>query len=90
MRFALGTPDYPDRSTALILQVESLSGGHSIALKGPGINGVQMLSARSLPENFVRRMTDNRALFPRGVDVLLVTDNAVAAVPRSTRIEGSV
>lgn len=89
MRFALGTPDYPDRSTSLILQVESLSGGPSIALKGPGINGVQMLSARSLPENFVHRMTDNRVLFPRGVDLLLVTDNAVAAVPRSTRIEGS-
>ncbi len=48
---------------------------------------MQLLSARSLPENFVRRMTDNRALFPRGVDVLLVTDDAVAAVPRSTRIE---
>jgi alpha-D-ribose 1-methylphosphonate 5-triphosphate synthase subunit PhnH len=90
MSFALGTPDYPDRSTTLILQVESLSGGPSNALKGPGINGVQMLSARSLPENFVHRMTDNRALFPRGVDVLLVTDDAVAAVPRSTRIEGSV
>ena len=88
MRFALGTPDYPDRSTTLILQVESLSGGPSVALKGPGINGVQMLSARPLPEDFSRRMTDNRALFPRGVDVLLVTDDAVAAVPRSTRIEG--
>ena len=88
MRFALGTPDYPDRSTTLILQVESLSGGPSIALKGPGIDGVQLLSARPLPEDFVRCMTDNRALFPRGVDVLLVTDDAVAAVPRSTRIEG--
>jgi alpha-D-ribose 1-methylphosphonate 5-triphosphate synthase subunit PhnH len=89
MSFALGTPDYPDRSTTLILQIESLASGPSIALKGPGIDGVQLLSARPLPENFVRRMTDNRALFPRGVDVLLVTDNAVAAVPRSTRIEGS-
>ncbi|ARQ02507.1 phosphonate C-P lyase system protein PhnH [Pseudorhodoplanes sinuspersici] len=89
MGFALGAPDYPDRSTTLILQVESLSSGPSIALKGPGIDGVQMLSARPLPEDFVHRMTDNRALFPRGVDVLLLTDNAVAAVPRSTRIEGS-
>ena len=88
MEFALGTPDYPDRSTTLVLQVESLSGGPSIALKGPGIDGVQMLSARPLPDDFVRRMADNRALFPRGVDVLLVTDDAVATVPRSARIEG--
>ena len=87
--FALGTLDYPDRSTTLILQVESLSDGHTMALNGPGIDGVQMMTAGPLPENFVRRMTDNRALSPRGVDVLLVTDDAVAAVPRSTRIEGS-
>ena len=88
MEFALGTPDYPDRSTTLVLQVESLSGGPSIALTGPGIDGMQMMSARPLPHDFARRMTGNRTLFPRGVDVLLVTDDAVAAVPRSTRIEG--
>lgn len=88
MEFALGTPDYPDRSTTLILQVESLTGGPSIALTGPGIDGMQTMSARPLPHAFARRMTGNRALFPRGVDVLLVTDHAVAAIPRSTRVEG--
>jgi alpha-D-ribose 1-methylphosphonate 5-triphosphate synthase subunit PhnH len=86
MQFALGTPDYPDRSTTLILQVESLANGPSIALKGPGIDGMQTMSARPLPDDFARRMIDNRALFPRGVDVLLVTDDAVAAAPRSTCI----
>jgi alpha-D-ribose 1-methylphosphonate 5-triphosphate synthase subunit PhnH len=88
MRFALGTPDYPDRSTTLILQVESFARGPSITLTGPGIDGVQTMSARPLPHDFARRMICNRTLFPRGVDVLLVTDHAVAAIPRSTRLEG--
>lgn len=90
MSFALGTPDYPDRSATLILQVHSLSGGHSMMLMGPGVDGVQMMTANSLPDDFISRMTDNRALFPRGIDVLLVTDHAVAALPRSTRVEGGV
>lgn len=89
MAFALGAPDYPDRSTTLILQVESLLSGLTMMLRGPGIAGMQTLSARPLPDCFIRQMVDNRALFPRGVDVLLVTDDAVAAIPRSTRIEGS-
>jgi len=88
-RFALGTPEYPDRSTTLILQVESLSDGHSMVLRGPGVNGVQMLSVAPLPDDVIGRMAQNRALYPRGIDVLLVTDHALAAIPRSTRIEGS-
>ena len=86
--FAPGTPDYPDRGATLILQVDSLSEGHSMVLKGPGIDGMQTMAAGSLPDDFIGRMTENRALFPRGVDVLLLTDHAVAAIPRSTRIEG--
>src|SRR5262249_48608259 len=35
--FALGTLEYPDRSTTLVLQVDSLKGGNSLVLSGPGI-----------------------------------------------------
>ena len=44
-RFSFGTAEYPDRSTTLILQVESLTQGCAYELRGPGINGAVVLRA---------------------------------------------
>jgi alpha-D-ribose 1-methylphosphonate 5-triphosphate synthase subunit PhnH len=83
-RFALGTPDYPDRSTTLILQVATLTSGPEWTLSGPGIRGATSLRAGSLPDDFEARLAENRALFPRGVDLLLVAGSELAALPRTT------
>jgi alpha-D-ribose 1-methylphosphonate 5-triphosphate synthase subunit PhnH len=83
--FAPGTPEYPDRSTTLVLQVESFAAGACLTLTGPGIAGSRSFSAAPLPQDFAMRMRANRALFPRGVDLLLVTADQVAALPRSVR-----
>src|SRR5262249_48498146 len=40
-RFSLGTPDYPDRSATLVLQVEDFGSGQRLLLAGPGIAEVQ-------------------------------------------------
>lgn len=84
--FACGTPDYPDRSTTLILQLPTLTGGAGLTLSGPGIRGTGVLHAGGLPEDFVTQHAANRALFPRGVDLLLVAGNDVAALPRTTNV----
>ena len=81
--FSLGTPEYPDRSATLVLQVEDFGSGQRLLLAGPGIADVRSFSARPLPPDFQNRIAANRALFPRGVDVILVSPNAVAALPRS-------
>ena len=85
-RFALGTSEYPDRSTTLILQVESLDAGSSFELRGPGIDGVTTLKAAIKPFDLFERLRFNEALFPRGIDVVLVADDAVVAIPRTTRV----
>ncbi|MBB4361763.1 alpha-D-ribose 1-methylphosphonate 5-triphosphate synthase subunit PhnH [Bradyrhizobium sp. CIR18] len=85
-RFALGTSEYPDRSTTVILQVDSLDSGRSFELRGPGIDGTAMLNASIKPFDLFERMHINEALFPRGIDVVLVADDAVVAIPRTTRI----
>jgi alpha-D-ribose 1-methylphosphonate 5-triphosphate synthase subunit PhnH len=84
-RFAFGSNEYPDRSTTLILQVDSLSQGPSFELRGPGIDGVAILQATIQPHDLFERLAINAALFPRGIDVVLVHDDSIVAIPRSTR-----
>jgi len=85
-RFALGTNEYPDRSTTVIVQVESLDAGLGYELRGPGIDGVAMLQASIKPFDLFERLRLNEAVFPRGIDLVLVADDAVVAIPRTTRV----
>jgi alpha-D-ribose 1-methylphosphonate 5-triphosphate synthase subunit PhnH len=85
-RFSFGSNEYPDRSTTLILQVESLREGLAFELSGPGIEGSTVLQARIEPLDLFARLAINATLFPRGIDVVLVADDAVVAIPRTTRL----
>lgn len=85
-QFALGNAEYPDTSTTIALALPALSGGPSLTLRGPGINGTRTISPAGLPADFVAQWSANRELFPRGIDLLLVADNAVIGLPRTTRI----
>ena len=84
--FAPGTAEYPDRSTTLVLQVAQLSGPETMTLRGPGIAGERAFAITPCPADLVARLQRNHALFPRGLDLLFVTTDAVAAIPRSTRV----
>jgi alpha-D-ribose 1-methylphosphonate 5-triphosphate synthase subunit PhnH len=84
-RFSFGTNEYPDRSTTLILQVDSLTHGPSIELRGPGIDGTAVLQAAVQPPDLFERLAINAVLFPRGIDMVLVHDDSIVAIPRTTR-----
>lgn len=83
--FAQGTPEYPDRSTTLILAVDDLTDA-PFTLEGPGIKHTRRFGAAPLPADFAARWADNRLLFPLGVDLIFTTSGLVSALPRSTRI----
>jgi alpha-D-ribose 1-methylphosphonate 5-triphosphate synthase subunit PhnH len=85
-RFALGSNEYPDRSTTLIVQVTSLTEGPAYELRGPGIDGSAILNATFEPKDLFDRLAVNATLFPRGIDVVLVADDAIVAIPRTTRL----
>jgi alpha-D-ribose 1-methylphosphonate 5-triphosphate synthase subunit PhnH len=85
-RFSFGSNEYPDRSTTLILQVESLTQGRSLQLRGPGIDGTAVLRAAIEPVDLWERLAINALLFPRGIDVVLVHDDSIVAIPRTTRL----
>jgi alpha-D-ribose 1-methylphosphonate 5-triphosphate synthase subunit PhnH len=84
-----GTQDYPDRATTIVKHVESLAGGVELELRGPGIRDVATIAPLGLPADFVAQWAENRAIFPRGVDLILVSSRQVLGLPRSTRIEGA-
>ena len=86
--FSPGTLEYPDRSTTLVLQVARFGAGDALTLSGPGIQGTTSFSAQPLPPDFRTRLIANRETFPRGVDLILVSQDAVAALPRSVRVAG--
>jgi alpha-D-ribose 1-methylphosphonate 5-triphosphate synthase subunit PhnH len=41
-----------------------------------------------MPGDVVAQRAENRARFPRGVDLLLVASGEVIGLPRTTRVEG--
>ncbi|MFA6264909.1 MAG: phosphonate C-P lyase system protein PhnH [Pseudolabrys sp.] len=84
-RFAQGTSEYPDRSTTLIIQIDGFT-GETMTLRGPGVKATRNFAASPLPADFAARMRENRALFPRGVDVVLVAGREIAALPRSVTV----
>ncbi len=79
-RFAIGTPEYPDRSATLIVEQPTLL-NEGLALSGPGIRDHARLN---LPETHAFQR--NAALFPLGFDCLFTSGNRLTALPRSTRI----
>ncbi|MGZ2431350.1 phosphonate C-P lyase system protein PhnH [Rhizobium redzepovicii] len=84
--FASGTQEYPDRSTTLVIELSALEGGRRLALMGPGIQSVTEIAPVGLPETFLRLWTENRGLFPRGIDIVLTSGNRLLCLPRTTKI----
>jgi len=78
--YPIGTPEYPDRSTTLIVECDDLL-AEGAELAGPGIKETEELS---LPE--IEAFQQNNALFPLGLDFYFTSGDRVAGLPRSTRI----
>jgi alpha-D-ribose 1-methylphosphonate 5-triphosphate synthase subunit PhnH len=84
--FAAGTQEYPDRSTTLVIEVAAFDEGLSLKLTGPGILDARTITVKGLPEMFPRLWADNRALFPRGIDVILTAGKEFLCLPRTVNI----
>lgn len=85
-QFALGTQEFPDRSTTLVVEVEALTSGQPLIARGPGIKDEIEVAPLGLPDVFLDFWTANRAVFPRGIDLVLTAEDAVLCLPRTTRL----
>jgi alpha-D-ribose 1-methylphosphonate 5-triphosphate synthase subunit PhnH len=81
----------PSGGATVIYHVDALAAGASgglstLTLSGPGVDGTATLSV-DLPTSELAALAEAASAFPRGVDAVFATDDAVAAVPRSATVE---
>ncbi|MEM8980646.1 MAG: phosphonate C-P lyase system protein PhnH [Pseudomonadota bacterium] len=78
--FPIGTPEYPDRSTTLIVEMPQFS-KDGAKLKGPGIQDEAQFG---LPD--IAAFQANKRQFPQGLDFYFTCKDQIAALPRSTEV----
>lgn len=85
--FSIGTPEYPDRSTTLIIETATFDADASVRLSGPGIETEILAGASPCPADLWAFIHEANATFPLGIDVIFTTPSHAMALPRSTKIE---
>ncbi|MBG0774811.1 MAG: phosphonate C-P lyase system protein PhnH [Desulfovibrionaceae bacterium] len=85
--FAAGHQEYPERSATLVLQVTGFDTASGVRLTGPGVNGETVLGVDGLSPGFWPAFMDNHSRFPLGYDAILCSEDEIAALPRSVRVE---
>jgi alpha-D-ribose 1-methylphosphonate 5-triphosphate synthase subunit PhnH len=84
----LGSLSCPELSATIIIKVDSLSEGEmNLLLSGPGVDGIARCAIAGLDADWLSRRERWVAAFPLGVDLLLVDETAVLALPRTTKVE---
>lgn len=89
----LGTLESPELSATLVLTVDALSDASTSAdaavalqLQGPGVPGTRVLAVSGLHPDWLARRAAWVGAYPMGVDIVLAAPDAMAALPRTTRI----
>lgn len=84
----LGTLPNPEQSSTLILAVDDLQQGDlHLRLSGPGIEQRHELKVSGLHPKWLEQRQNWVCGFPLGVDLILVDDRQLAAIPRTTQVE---
>ena len=87
--FDLGSNDFPDRSTTLVIDVPGLAAGAGLVLRGPGIRECAPLRVDGLAPRFWSERAELAASFPLGLDLFLTCGRSFAALPRTTIVESA-
>lgn len=85
--FSHGTEEFPDRSTTVLIQMDSVAdGGVAWRLRGPGVDGDVFLKLDASSATLIKERAALHVEFPRGVDIFFADRHRVVGLPRSTRI----
>lgn len=84
---SLGSLENPEHGATLILKVRALGVGASLRLTGPGICGQAEFAVQGLDPAWLAARAEWNVAFPTGVDLLLVDEAQIVALPRTTHIQ---
>lgn len=82
----LGTLESPEGGATVLVRVGALGRGGELRLSGPGIRGERRMAVTGLDPAWIEARSQWNGAFPMGVDLILVDDRQLAALPRTTRI----
>lgn len=86
---AQGSDEAPHQSATLIIDTMLAEQAKPVTATGPGVNGRVDWDGVGLPEGFLAQWQENRARFPRGVDVFFADATTLRALPRTTALISS-
>ncbi|MDQ0644785.1 phosphonate C-P lyase system protein PhnH [Microbacterium murale] len=84
-----GTDEEPHASATLIIDTRGSTASGTLTATGPGIREAAEWDGAGLPVGFLPQWQENRALYPRGVDVILADETTVRGLPRTTVLTGA-
>ncbi len=89
--YPVGNLASPEQSATLVLSVKHLSNsdtqaGLALRITGPSVDGEIILHVDGLDVQWLTLHQAQQANFPMGLDVVLVSDKQIAALPRTVKI----
>jgi len=83
----LGTLESPEGGATLLLAVQALGSGTHFLLSGPGIPDTREVAVQGLHPAWISARDGWNGAFPLGVDMLLLVDDQIVALPRTTQLK---
>ncbi|QFU84837.1 phosphonate C-P lyase system protein PhnH [Natronorubrum aibiense] len=69
------------------IETEPTADDVAVTVSGPGVPGTRTFAIGGLPAAELEAIADAQRAFPRGIDVVLTTEDRLAALPRSIDLE---
>lgn len=85
--FNLGDEAYPELSTTVLVEVESLTEGRMFRLSGPGVKGSHDIHIQGLSDDLLKSLLERDVRDMLGVDVVLTCGQALMTLPRTTSVK---
>lgn len=86
--FSPGTDETPETAASLIVQVDDLESSGDFILSGPGIPDRRALKIAGPPAKFWDQRQRVCTGFPLGLDLIFIRGAQLAALPRTTHVNG--